>query len=247
MSSESEPNFKAFSKILSFMNALNECFCNDFPEVTKYYSLCKKTTLDNHKAIHKQNQIFSEYLLLNKDCIKSGELGKLSDAYIAYNPKIFFSLKQVISKADKQTIGVITKHLQVILVCLHPDQELKTSLVSSNSNSSSSSTSNSKEEDMLMNIIDKFGDKYSGANFTNVGDAMNEMKTSGVMEELATSVSTKLATGDLDPRQLIQTAGKLFSKVKDQTTDDPQFGGMINMVESLLSNAMSSMGDLNLD
>ena len=80
MSSSDEPNLKAFVKILNFMKELANAFGTEFPQVAKYYALCKKTTMDNTTAINKQNGIFSAYCESNKDAIKNANASALSEA-----------------------------------------------------------------------------------------------------------------------------------------------------------------------
>ena len=248
MSSVDEPNFKAFSKILCFIKELKECFGDKFPSVAKYYTLCKKTNISNHAAIYKHVNIFEDYCSRNIEAIKGEQLESLiSDDIITYNEKINFDLKEIMLRAaDKNTQGVIFKHLKIILHLIHPDQELKNALaVHATPTSSSSSFSSSiigvpvvgetKEEALFSSLMSKMENKYGNSELGNVNDALADLKSNGFMEEITSSVSKGLDNGELDINNLIKGAFGMFNKIKSQS-DDPQVSGMISMVESMLGN-----------
>ena len=238
-----EPNFKAFSKILCFVKELKECFGDKFPPVVKYYALCKKTSISNHAAIHKQVNIFGDYCFRNIEAIKGEHLESLiTDDLISYNEKINFDLKQIMLRvADKTTQGVIFKHLKVILYLIHPDKDLKTALtplvatVAPSSFLSIDGENISKEEALLSNLMAKMENKYANSELSNVNDALSDMKSSGIMEEITNTVGKGLDMGEIDINNLIKGAFGMFNKIKAQS-DDPQVSGMISMVESMLGN-----------
>lgn len=237
--SSSEPNFKAFSKIVVFMRELKEAFGADFPEVVKYYKLCKGTSLDKHDLIHRQIQIFGEYCLANREAIQQGSLEQLNTEPIKFNDKIFFNLKDISGKADTASKAVILKYLQIILCLIHPDDGLKQQLIQQ-AQEERKSSSNTKEEDIFATIFSKVGDRFKDAQPTDLGSTIANLQTSGFMEEITQTISQGFENGELDPRNLMRTAFGLFSKIKDEATD-PQMSGMISMVEGLISNAKSQM------
>jgi hypothetical protein len=222
-----EPNFKAFAKILSFMNDLKDCFGNDFPEITKYYSLVRKTKLDNHDAIIKQVKLFKEYYESNEEALKpDGDITKLNDDFIQYNDKFRFNLKTVIAKADKSTIATITKHLQVIYCVIKPSEELKTSLT----------TGKTKEDQLFNNLFSKVLNQ-GGPDITNFANLQSTALYSDIEKEINEGVNS----GELSIGNILGSAEGLFSKIKNDAGDDPSIAPMLNMVQGLLMKAKSEM------
>ena len=163
----SDPNFKAFAKILCFLKELRECFGAEFPSVVKYYSLCKKTNISNTAAIQKHVQIVGDFCLSNAAAIKSGAVDTLTPELIFFNDKINFSLLDIVAKAADPSIKkAIANHLKLILCLIHPDEELKNSLVAI------TAAASTKEEDLFANILGKMENKYgNNPEVGNVSDA----------------------------------------------------------------------------
>ncbi len=231
--SSTEPNFKAFGKILAFMNALNDAFSTDFPEVKKYYSLVKCTKLDNNSVINKQNKIFEDYCMKNFDAIKSNNLENLVSDDIVYNDKIKFNLKSIVAGADKNSQDVICKHLQVILCLFHPDEDIKSSLAAAKSES--------KEDDIFNSIIASVEQQYSNtSDILSFDQALSDVKSNGLYDNALNKISQGVATGELDMEKLMNSAFGMISKIKEEA-NDPQINGIVNMVEMMMKSAKSSM------
>lgn len=223
----SDPNFKAFAKILCFMKELRECFGVEFPSVVKYYSLCKKTNISNVEAIHRHVQIVGDFCLLNAAAIKSGEVNTLTPDLIYFNDKINFSLLEVVNHTNDQGIKqAIANHLKLILCLIHPDEELKNSLVAA--------SATTKEEDLFANILGKMENKYgNNKEVGNVSDALSDMQSSGFMQDITKTVTSGLESGELDVNNLVKGAFGMFNKIKAES-NDPQIAGMMTMVEAML-------------
>ena len=252
--SEAEPNYKAFSKIQKFVAELNNSFKTDFPNLTKYNGLVSKTTIDNHKAIHKQVKLFGDYCLANNEAIKKKEMGKLNEDSIVYNEKFAFNLKDIVRKADKASCGVIADHLQLILYRTHPSEELKhsleTSMVQSQHSSSTSSgvasslfpeaENMSKEEALFASLLSKVEQQYGNNDNINVNSTLDDMKSNGFIQEIQSTITQGIENNELDFNNLIKGCFSMFNRAKGQT-EDPQVNNMINMVEVMLSQAQSSL------
>ena len=227
-------NTKAFPKILSFLKELKDAFGDKFPELAKYYNLCKKTTFDNSFAINKQAQLFKDYCLKNQAAIKASKWDQLSTDDIEYNNKFSFNIRKVVaSTKDVSTQQTIMKYLQVIMCIVHPDEELKLAL-----------TSKSKEEELFDNLIGNLEKRYENTQFTNVSEAMDDMKNNGMMEDISTTVKEKLEKGELDVNKLLGGAFKLFDKIKSEATD-PTVSSMMSMVEGMMNQAKMSLNNIN--
>ena len=229
--STTEPNFKAFSKILAFMNQLKDCFGNEFPEIVKYYSLLKKTGIDRTELICKHVDLFAVYCEQNKAAIKAGLMKNLNGDSVVFNDKIKFCLKTIVSKANALECETIAKHLQLISCLIHTDEDMKTALISS-----TPSSSVTKEEAFFESLIGNLEQKYEGQDVSNVGQVINDLKGDGFLDQM----SKKLESGDLDPQNVLKGAQKMFDKIKGQTSD-PALMGMMNMVQSLMNQATAGM------
>jgi hypothetical protein len=260
--SDSEPNYKAFSKIQKFVSELNNSFKADFPNLTKYNGLVSKTTIDNHKAIHKQVKLFGDFCLQNSDCIKAKDMGKLTDQSIIYNDKFTINLKDIIRKADKASCNVIADHLQLILYRTHPSEELKHSLESSLQTQAASSSANiaqpqnassvvnsmlfpdnenmTKEEALFASLLTKVEKQYGNNDNLNVNSTLDDMKSNGFIQEIQNTITQGIENNELDFNNLIKGCFGMFNRAKGQT-DDPQVNNMINMVEVMLQQTQSSL------
>ena len=225
----SDVNLKTWSKIVAFVRALKESFDNISPDLTKYFKLCKSTSIDRTSIIKKHIDIFAAYCLANKDAIKSGKIDDINGDDIAFNDKIKFNLKMIVSKADNASKQVILKHLQVIQCLIYPDDELKLSLTTSSNNSSSKS----KEAALFDSLIDSMTAKYENQEFSNPGEALQQIQSSGVIQDITTKVEQGIMNGDLDGESLIKECKRMFDAVKGEA-NDPQLAGALSMVESLL-------------
>jgi hypothetical protein len=231
-----EPNFKAFSKILAFMNQLKDCFGNEFPEIVKYYSLVKKTGIDRTELICKHVDLFAGFCDQNKDAIKTGNMKNLSGDPIIFNDKIKFCLKSVVAKANTLECETIAKHLQLISCLIHTDEEMKTALMAATPATPAAGSGLTKEEAFFESLIGNLEQKYEGQDVNNVGQVISDLKGNGFLDQM----SAKLESGDLDPQNVLKGAQKMFDKIKGQTTD-PALMGMMNMVQSLMNQATSGM------
>ena len=235
MSSSDEPNLKAFVKILNFMKELANAFGTEFPQVAKYYALCKKTTMDNTTAINKQNGIFSAYCESNKDAIKNANASALSEAPISYTEKFSFNLKAILEKSDKDTTKVIFTHLQVISCILNPDEELKTALTSKPAPQKGGADSIIKS--LMDDVSSSFaqGDsKEVDLSMSSINNKISEFKTSGKMIGFVEKIAKEIESGNCTENDIINQAASMLNQVKSEAGDDPQLSGVFNMIGGLL-------------
>jgi hypothetical protein len=241
--SADEPNLKAFGKILSFMRDLNSAFGNDHPDVNKYYTLCKKTTFDNTKAITKQVSIFYDYCNLNKGAIKQSSMKDLCDADIAYNEKFNFNVKKLLGKADKDTIKAVFDHLQVISVACNIEntEEIKTALIQK--------AASKPKKDLFTELMNDVQEDFAsgaitsdnGISMQGIQNTIEDYKQSGKMEGLVEKISKMLGSGECSEEELMSGAFGMLQNVKEQAGDDPQMAGIMNMVTGLFGQ-MGSLG-----
>jgi len=231
-SNSSEPNFKAFSKIQMFLKQLAESYGNEFNDINKYYSLCKKTMLSNTTAIVKHVKLFEDYLLANKDAIKEGNKTALNNDCIAYTDKIKINLKQILARTDAKDCGSIFKHLQVIQYAINPDVELKATL-----------TSKSKEEQFFDKMINKLKNEYEGkedadinlGQLSNMNDLMKVKDSNPQIGGLVSELQENFESGNFDLAKMAQSAMNMVSQVGGpEAQNDPQVAGMMAMLNNLM-------------
>jgi hypothetical protein len=218
-----EPNYKAFKKILDFMGSLKDTFTNK--AVNKYYTLVQATTMDNTQAIEKQTQIFGAFCTANKEAIKSGKLKTdLKQGNLVFNDKFQFDLKTLIQGSDAETVECIATHLRLISYTIHGDEEMKNQLVAISSNSSSSSSAQSqgsKEDDLFNGLVQKIVNGESSDPNQLIGDVTSQL----------------FNAEDLDLNKLMSSAFGFLRSAKQQMGDDESSAPMLNMVEMMLNRA----------
>lgn len=216
--SSTEPNYKAFKKILDFMASLKDTFNNK--AVVKYYNLVQATTMDNTSAIDKQLAIFGDWCKVNTTAIKSGKIKTdLQKGNITFNDKFQIDLKTLIQNADHDTIDAIVTHLRMISYCIHGDEEIKNQLVAAKS--ASSSSSGGKEDDIFNGLVQKIVNGES----SDPSKLIGEVTSSLMMNE------------DLDLNKLMNSAFGFLRNAKEQMGGDESSAPMFNMVEMMLNRA----------
>lgn len=231
-STSNEPNFKAFSKIQMFLKQLAESYGNEFNDINKYYSVCKKTILSNTAAIVKHVKLFEDYLAVNLDAIKENDKTKLTNDWISYTDKIKINLKLILAKTDAKDCNSIFKHLQVIQYVINPDQELKTAL-----------TTKSKEEQFFDKMINQLKTEYEGkeegdmnlGSLTNMNDLMRVKDSNPQIGGLVSELQEGFENGNLDLGKMAQSAMSMVSQVGGpEAQNDPQVAGMMSMLSNLM-------------
>ena len=236
-------NLTVFTKILSFLNELNDSFGTKYPNVFLYYKLCKKTTVSNTNAINKHVDYFSRFLIPNKEHIIGSNFINLDPNEIRFDTseKVFINIQEIIKNTDKENREIIFKHLQFLLYMVSPDNdEVKNALVKKESK-----TSDSKETVFINNFLNTFQDSMkettSQEDLENVNPFEMAMKLvkNGAFSQMTSQMKNGIESGELKLDSLLGSVQgmlkNLTSELNEKDALDPTSKQLINSIPDLLN------------
>lgn len=218
-----------FRNICNFVKDLNESFGERQKSLFLYAALIEKTGLMHEEPIKKHIRLFTEFCRVNENAILSRDRSQLQTSYIQYSDKVKIDLDDIFLMADEEEKQIVWTHLVALLALLCPSSQAKTLLPqtttssesssSSSSNTSSSCTSPSRprEEDFLSNLIDKVG-QHIDPTVNNPMEMMNGIMSSGVFQELVSSMNTGLNQGDLDLGRMLNSLQTMIGNMNTMAT-----------------------------
>jgi len=190
-----------FKSICNFIKDLNESFGEKSKSLFLYAALIEKTGLIHEDPIKKHIQIFSFFCKQNEEAIIEKDKSKLVISVLRYSEKVFIDISQVFQLADREETEIVWKHLLTLLALLHPSTQAKNLLKTASTSSNAPPSGN--EEKFLGDLIDKVGehiDPTSG----NPMEMMNGIMSSGVFQDLVSTMNTGLSDGQLDLNKMLE-------------------------------------------
>lgn len=249
-------NLTVFTKILSFLNELNDSFGTKYNNVFLYYKLCKKTTVSNTNAINKHVEYFSRFLIPNKEHIINNNFTNLTPNEIRFDTseKVFINIQDIIKNTDKENREIIFKHLQLLLYMVSPDnEEIKNVLVKKDSQ-----PSGNKETVFINNFLNTFQDNMKEStreeDLENVNPFEMAMKLvkNGAFTQMTSQMKNGIESGELKLDNLLGSVQgmlkNLTSELGEKDALDPTSKQLINSIPDLLNPAkLESLSSENTD
>lgn len=235
-------NLTIFTKILSFLNELNDSFGTKYNNVFLYYKLCKKTAVSNTNAINKHVDYFSRFLIPNRERIVNNSFANLDPNEIRFDTseKVFINVQEIIKNTDKETREIIFKHLQLLLYMVSPDNdEVKNALVKKDS------PKDSKETVFINNFLNTFQDNMkettSQEDLENINPFEMAMKLvkNGAFSQMTSQMKNGIESGELKLDGLLGSVQgmlkNLTSELNEKDSLDPTSKQLINSIPDLLN------------
>ena len=205
---EQDKDLVIFKSISDFVKALTECFGEEFINLKLYNRLIEKTTLVHKEAISKHVNIFMDFCKANKDAIVNKDESEMTDDDIRYSDKVFINMKDIFSKGDDESKGVMWKHLLFISAYFVKDIDL-TGMVTDKSDESGN------ELNFIQNMMSKVESNLDD-NVSNPMDAISSMMSSGVFGELVNSMTSGLQNGELNLGSLMGTVNEMVGTISSE-------------------------------
>jgi hypothetical protein len=202
MISSTDYNLIAFKAITSFTKELTENFgSNKENHSLKLYDrLISKTPVSSEKAIKKHIDVFRNFCILNRDALTAKDVKKLTTTRVEYSPKVYIDFNNIFKAADRETTGVIWKHLLTISAILDPAGKAKEIL---------KQNKDDVESDFLTDIINKVEEHVKPD--SNPMEAVSSIMSSGVFTELISGMNNGIQNGSLDLGKLMGTVQKMVT------------------------------------
>lgn len=232
-------NLLTFKAISSFTNDLSDNFGGENHELKLYQRLLNKTTLSHEVAITKHIDAFKQFCVANRDALLSKRADKLVSHKIEYSSRVFIDIHKIFKSSDKETAEIIWKHLLTISAFVDPAGKAKEIL--------KKTSAPSNETNFLENIINKV-EANVDPHSKNPLEAVNNLMSSGVFNEVLSGMNNDLQNGSLDLNKLMGTVEKMCSTLlppqtnASGTTEPVNLAGLFNTFAPLLSTLGNSAG-----
>lgn len=214
MTTLSDFNLLSFKAISNFVNDLCSIFDTNH-ELKLYHRLLNKTTLSHTQAINKHIQAFKTFCIANRQAIISKDYKHLIEGKIHYSERVFIDVELFVKDADKHTINAIAKHLLTISAIIDPSANAREIL----------KKNKSKESNLLTNIMDKVESNVDLTKSTNPLEAISSIMSSGVFNDIVSTMQTGMSDGSIDTMGLINTVQDMVGQLGLNTNGGMGSGG----------------------
>lgn len=226
-------NLLIFNSITNFIKDLNECFGSNYKSLQLYNRLIQKTTVSHTEAIEKHISIFKTWCIDNETSIVNKDI-KLIKNKIEYSDKCFINLKEILQNANQQEISSIWKHILLLCAYLNPNIKAKEMLKKEESN----------EKDFLQNMISKVEENVGDTeNLENPMQAVASMMSSGVFNDLVSSMSSGLNNGELNLNKLMGTVNNMVTSLTNEMDEESEDTKQMTDMMSNLTDMVSKLNE----
>ena len=211
----------SFKAICVFVKDLTTVYEKNHP-LALYNRLLEKTPINNSKIINKHVVIFEEFLKKNKDAIVEKNLDKFETEKISYNETVLIQVKRFLSETDEETRNQIYNHLQYISsLVLQDEATLFKKLLKDNLQNNKNAE---KETEFLGNLINKVENTVDISKVDNPLNAVNQLLSSGVLNDMVSSLQSGLSNGNLDLGKLLGVVQNVVGSSGGRSASDPSGG-----------------------
>jgi len=218
-----------FKAISNFVTELAQVYQAKHKPLKLYQRLISKTTLSHDKAITKHIDAFRKFCITNRDAILAKDFSKFEDRKVEYSTRVYIDMNLMMKLSDKDTQSVIWKHILCISALVDPAGKAK-EILRQNMDEGKAGTD---ETAFLTNIINKVEQNVSPD--ADPMSAVSSIMNSGIFTDLLGGMQSGLQSGNLDISKLLGAVTGMVSSLGEQTGDDPQAAGAMNMLNSMTS------------
>lgn len=223
----------AFKAICNFVKDLSEEFSDKQHSLALYNRLLEKTTFNNDTVIKKHVSIFREFVRANRTQILENKIGECSSHKVSYSERVYINIVNLYNLSDKNTKVAIYKHLLALSAILDPSVDTKKALteVVTTPVKVDGDTNESK---FLNDLITKVESSVSTDNLDNPMQAVSSILSSGLFNDLVTSMSDGINSGDLNIGKLMGTMQTVMTGLnKDAGGQMPDMSMLFSTLSSI--------------
>jgi RNAse (barnase) inhibitor barstar len=199
-----------FKAISSFIHDLNEIYGNSQKSLCLYAALIEKTGLVHEEPIKKHIKCFHDFVVENDEGIINKDIQIFNTHIIRYSEKVFIDLKDIFKLAEKNVSDIqeIWKHLLTLSALMNPVSQAKKVLQTDQEKEQNT------EDNFLSGLIDKIG-KHVDPSSSNPMESMSSLMSSGVFNEIMTSMNDGINDGKLDMQSMVGGLQKMIGSLSD--------------------------------
>lgn len=206
-----------FKAISSFIHDLNETYGKSQKSLCLYAALIEKTGLVHEEPIKKHIKCFHDFVIENDEGIIHKDIQMFNTHVIRYSEKVFIDLKDIFKLAEKNLSDIqeIWKHLLTLSALMNPVSQAKKVLQTDQEKEQNT------EDNFLSGLIDKIG-KHVDPSSSNPMESMSSLMSSGVFNEIMTSMNDGINDGKLDMQSMVGGLQKMIGSLSDMIQKSPQ-------------------------
>jgi hypothetical protein len=185
-----EQELSLFSNITNFIEDLSGCYDN-LKSLRLYNRLLEKTNFRHLTSIRKHNSLFTAFYMKNKSAIMNKDVNSIVGD-ITFNSKIYLGVSRLITNAPSADIrNAIWNHLLKISSIIDPTNNAESIL-------RNLTRGEGKEEKFINGMVDSIQGLGLEENNSNPMEAITTMMSSGIFNDMVTSMNSGIQSGDLD-------------------------------------------------
>ena len=199
-----------FKAISSFIHDLNEIYGKSQKSLCLDAALIEKTGLVHEERIKKHIKCFHDLVVENDEGIINKDIQIFNTHIIRYSEKVFIDLKDIFKLAEKNVSDIqeIWKHLLTLSALMNPVSQAKKVLQTDQEKEQNT------EDNFLSGLIDKIG-KHVDPSSSNPMESMSSLMSSGVFNEIMTSMNDGINDGKLDMQSMVGGLQKMIGSLSD--------------------------------
>jgi hypothetical protein len=227
----------AFKTIFCFVKELADAFGTRQHSLMLYHRLMEKTNFMHTKAVKKHLDIFRGFCVNNSDAIQAKNANMIKSGVIKYSDRVFIDMNRLFELADKDTSGVMWKHILAITAYLDPASNAK-QILKDTMNNKKIQGEPGVEEEFLSGLIEKVESSINPDEIKDPLQVVNQIMSSGVFNDLMTNMQDGLSSGKLDLGKLMGTVQGMMGKMgggEGENSGGIDMGAMMSMMSGIVN------------
>jgi len=219
MSETTEPTILIFKTICNFVNDIKESFGKKQKSLLLYAHLLEKTGIVHEEPIRKHIRVFYDFCKKNEEAVLRKDKTQIQEPILRYSDKVFIDISEIFEIADAEEEKVMWKHLLILSAVLDPSSQAK-QILREEKQKKTRMGQRGGEEDFLTNLIDQVSEHIDPNNIKSPIDAVQSIMSSGVFQDMVSSMNDGLSDGSLDLSKMMGSLQTMIGTL-GQVIEDP--------------------------
>jgi|APCry1669190770_1035315.scaffolds.fasta_scaffold10464_2 hypothetical protein len=230
----SEENILVVFKVISnFVSELAEFFAGKNRSLKLYRRLLKHVTFEDEEHMKKHIEIFKAFSVSNREALEARDKTLIKEPLIKFSDKVFLNMETIFNQSpDKETSSVIWQHLLTISAYLDPESKAKEILKTEKVKKKLEADS-SKEANFLTDVIGKIQQTVDTGAATDPKDVVSNILSSGVFNDVLSSINSSVEDGSLDLSKLMNTVQGMVAGLGGEGDGMPDLSSIGQMLGGL--------------
>ena len=226
---------KKFTTLKKFVHEMSSFF-NDDLAVKLYNHLLRKTTLKNRVPVSRHIELFTEFCTANRKHIVEGDVDFVQKR-IEYSSRVYIDFAKIFADFSKddcaeETKSVLFDHLLVLSMVFDSESSASDIIKSRTSSTQGELKELFDDNPFLADMMKKVESQVKPG--ANPMEAMTEMMSSGLLQELVSGMQDNIEKGNLDMNQLMGSVQRMTASLPQEQL--AALNPMLQMAQSQVGN-----------